>query len=262
MAGENRALLKPSIYSVVISILYFIAWVAAVIAIDPVFEDNEVLWTVIGAVCTFGSFAIFYFFNGMTVNMVDVHLEGGTPSLKEAFKDARQNVVAIMWMAFVSTIVNLLAKAIRGDNDNIIGRIIAGIIESVWTVLTYLMLPAIIIEDCSMREALRRVREMHKGNLLLIGVGEVGVRLVTGLIGFFVVLLIGGVVYVSIDTIGGTVGLILAITVGGTILSLFAAFANYVRMAYYTCLYLWAKDVQAKGQDAPAPLPLARALSR
>jgi hypothetical protein len=97
---------------------------------------------------------------------------------------------------------------------------------------------------------------------LLIGVGEVGVRAVTNLIGFLVVLLIVGVVYVSIETIGGTAGVIVAITVGGTILSLFAAFANYVRMAYYTCLYLWAKDVQANGAAAPAPLPLARAIRR
>ena len=41
---------------------------------------------------------------------------------------------------------------------------------------------------------------------------------------------------------------------------LFAAFSTYVRMAYYTCLYLWAADVAAKGHDAPAPLPLAIAL--
>lgn len=262
MASENRALLKPSIYSVLISILYFIAWVAAIVAIDPQVEGNEGLWALIGAVATFGSFLIFYFFNGMTVNMVDVHLAGGAPSVKEAFKDARQNVIAIMWMALVSTIVNLLANAIRGDGDSIVGRIIAGIIESIWTVLTFLMLPAIIIEDCSMRDALRRVRTMHKDNLLLIGIGEVGVRLVTGLIGFVVVLVIAGIVYVSLDAIGGTAGVILAITVGGTVLSLFAAFASYVRMAYYTCLYLWAKAVQAQGREAPAPLPLARALNR
>ena len=47
---------------------------------------------------------------------------------------------------------------------------------------------------------------------------------------------------------------------GGTLFALFVAFSTYVRMAYYTCLYLWAADVDAKGQDAPAPLPLAIAL--
>lgn len=263
MAGENRALLKPSMYSVVFSILYFLVWVGILVAIDIDFEKNAGLGALIGGCATFGSFLIFYFFCGMTVNMVDVHLAGGEPSVKEAYRDAKQNFVAICWMAFVSTIVNMLANAIRGDNEgggNLVGRIIAGIIERVWTVLTYLMLPAIIIEDCSMREALRRVRDMHKGNVLLIAIGDVGVRAVTGLIGFLVMMLIFGVVWFSIDTIGGTTGVIVAITVGGTILSLFAAFSTFVRMAYYTCLYLWAKKVKAEGRDAPAPLPLARAM--
>lgn len=261
MAKEDRTLLKPSVYLVVISILYFIGFVAVLLAIDIDWDNNAGLGSAICAAGTLGSFIIFYFCCGMTVNMVDVHIEGGEPNLKDAFADAKQNFFAILWMAIISTIVNMLANAMRND-DNLIGRIIAGIIESIWTILTFLMLPAIIIEDCSMRDALRRVREMHKGNMLLIGIGEIGVRGVTNLIGFLVILVIGLVVYMSVTAIGGTAGIVIAITVGGTILALFAAFSTYVRMAYYTCLYLWAKDVQANGPDAPAPLPLARALKR
>ena len=261
MAKEDRALLKPSIYLVVVSILYFVAFVAVLVAIDIDFEQSPGLGSLLCAGATLGSFVIFYFFCGMTVNMVDVHIAGGEPSLKEAYLDARHNFFAILWMAIISTIVNLLANAIRGDDGGgIIGRIVAGIIESIWTILTYLMLPAIIIEDCSMREALRRVRELHKGNMLLIGIGEIGVRGVTNLIGFVVFLLIFAVAYVSIVNIEGTTGVVIAITVGGTLFALFAAFSTYVRMAYYTCMYLWAKDVQVKGHDAPAPLPLARAI--
>jgi hypothetical protein len=48
--------------------------------------------------------------------------------------------------------------------------------------------------------------------------------------------------------------------VGGTMLALFAAFSTFLRMAYYTCLYLWAADVERQGNEAPAPLPLAIAL--
>lgn len=261
MAKENRALLKPSIYLVVVSILYFIAFVAVIVAIDIDWEQNAGLGSAICAAGTFGSFLIFYFFCGMTVNMVDVHIEGGEPNLKDAYADAKQNFFAIMWMAIIGTIVNLLANAIRSE-DSLIGNIVAGIIEGIWTILTFLMLPAIIIEDCSMRDALGRVRELHKGNMLLIGIGEIGVRGVTNLIGFLVILLIGLVVYMSVTTIGGTAGIVIAITVGGTILALFAAFSTYVRMAYYTCMYLWAKDVQANGRAAVAPLPLARALKR
>lgn len=264
MAFTDRTLLKPSVYLVVVTIVYFFGWVAGILAVDFDFEQNKGLGVAIGAICTFGSFLIFYFFCGMTVNMVDAHLAGQKPSVSEAFRDARQNFLAICTLALVSTIVDLIVRALRGDSDggNLIGRIVASIVQSIWTMLTFLLLPAIIIEDISLGKALRRVRDLHKGHLLLIGVGEVGVRFVTGLIGFLVTLLIFGVVYVSLAIIGGTVGVVLAIGVGGTMLAMFASFNVFVRMAYYTCLYLWAREVESKGHDAPAPLPLARALRR
>jgi len=260
MAFADRRLLKPSIYLVLFTVLYFIAWVAALIALDFDWDANPGLGTLIGAVATFGSFLMFFFFSGMTVNMVDVHLEGGEPSMKEAYRDAKQNFWAICWMAIISTIVNMLSNAIRGDGESIVASIIAGIIERIWTILTYLMLPAIIIEDCSMTEALRRVREYHKDNVLLVGIGDVGVRGITGIIGFFVIILISFVIYFSVTSIGGTAGVVVAITLGGTMLAMFAAFSTFVRMAYYTCLYLWAKEVATNGKEAPAPLPLAVAL--
>jgi len=262
MAKQDRTLLKPSVYSVVVGILYWIAWVAVVIAADVDFDDSS--GQLLGAAATFGSFLIFYFFMGMTVNMVDVHLKGGKPSVRDAFADARQN-----FLALISTIVELLSKAVRRQGRSsdsagaaIVLNLIAGAIEAIWTVLSFLLLPAIIIEDASLGQALKRVRELSKGNYMVIGIGEIGVRAVTGLIGLLVFLLIFGVLYLSFDVVGGTAGTVLGIGVGGTVLCLYIAFASYLRMAYYTCLYIWAADVKAKGPQAPAPLPIARALRR
>ncbi len=58
----------------------------------------------------------------------------------------------------------------------------------------------------------------------------------------------------------GTAGIVIGIGGGGTLLCLYFAFASYLRMAYYTCLYVWAADVKDKGRDAKPPLPLARVL--
>lgn len=259
MAGENKRLLLPSLYQVLLSIVYFVAWVAALVAIDPEWSNGT--WIAVGAIATFGSFLIFYFFCGVTVNMVDVHLKGGTPSLKEGMADAGKNIVAIMWLSLISTIIDMFARAAR-ENDSIVGRIVAAIIEGIWTTLSFLLLPAIIIEDAGFRQSMRRVRELHKGNMMLIGIGEVGVRAITSIAGFLWFLLAFGVMYVGISTIGGTPGLVIAILGGGTLIAVFVAFATYVRMAYYTCLYLWAADVADKGEEAPAPLPLAIALGR
>ena len=260
MAFADRTLLKPSVYMVLVTIVYFAVWIGALIAVEFDFEASAGASALVGLTSTFGSFLIFYFFCGMTVNMVDAHLSERTPSLSEAFRDARQNILAICTLALVSTIVDMIVRAFRSDGDNVLGRIVAAIVDSIWTVITFLLLPAIIIEDISLGQALRRVRDLHKGNVLLIGVGEVGVRAITGLIGFVVMLVIFGVVWFSAVTVGGTVGLVMAIGLGGTILTLFAAFNVFVRMAYYTCLYLWACEVEKQGESAPAPLPLARAL--
>src|SRR5690606_17083587 len=167
MARENKKLLAPSIYQVLVSILYWAGWIAAIIAMDPQWSDGT--WAVVGAISTFGSFLIFYFFCGMTVNMIDVHLKGGTPSLGDGARDAGKNFVAIVFLALVSTVIELFARAAR-DNDSIVGKIIAGIIEAIWTTLSFLLLPAIIIEDAGFGAAMKRVRELHKGNLLLIGI--------------------------------------------------------------------------------------------
>jgi len=257
MARDNRKLLAPSVYLILLSILYFLGWIGALVVIEPVWSDAT--WAVVSAIATFGSFLIFYFFCGVTVNMIDVHLKGGVPSVGDGIKDAGKNFVAIMFLSLVSTVVEMFARAAR-DGDSIVGKIIAGIIESIWTVLAFLLLPAIIIEDASLGDAMRRVRALHKGHLLLIGVGEVGVRLVTNLIGLVWWLLIFGVIYFAFTTFSTQTALIISFGVGGTMFSLFAAFSVYVRMAYYTCLYLWAVDVEAKGLSAPAPLPLAIAL--
>jgi hypothetical protein len=257
MARANRKLLAPSVYQVLISVLYFVGWVAALIAIDPAWSDGT--WTVVSLIAVFGSFLIFYFFCGMTVNMVDVHLKGGTPSLGEGARDAGKNFVAIVFLALVSTVIEAFARAAR-NNDSIVGKIVAAIVETIWTMLSFLLLPAIIIEDASFGTAMRRVRQLHKGHMLLIGIGEIGVRLVTNLIGLVWMLAIFGVVYGAFALVGGTAALVISFVVGGTMLALFAAFSTFLRMAYYTCLYLWAVEVERAGESAPAPLPLAIAL--
>lgn len=257
MAGKDRKLLAPSVYQVLLSILYWIGWVAALVAISPHWSNG--VWAAVVGVAILGAFIIFYFFCGVTVNMIDVHLRGGRPSMVEGVKDAGKNFVAILFLSIISTIVNMFVSAIR-DEDSIVGRIIGGIVEAVWTTMAFLLLPAIIIEDAGFGVAMKRVRALHKGKLLLVGIGEVGVRAVTNLIGTLWFLLTFGAIYGLLQISSGTTAIILAFTVGGTMFALFSAFSTFIRMAYYTCLYLWAVDVEKQGQSAPAPLPLAIAL--
>jgi hypothetical protein len=131
-----------------------------------------------------------------------------------------------------------------------------------------------VIEDMNLSNAAKRVAQIVKNNLLLVGVSTVGVRAVTGLIGFILgaigVVLGFGIGYGIITVLGtGAPGLIVGIGLGILIFLAFTMVASiigtYTSTAYHTCLYLWARNVevaQAAGQpiQVAAPAPLAAVL--
>jgi phosphate starvation-inducible membrane PsiE len=119
------------------------------------------------------------------------------------------------------------------------------------------------------------VWNITKSNFLLIGISTVGVRFVTGLIGFalaMIGLVIGGLVgggaaYLS----GGEVTVSIVAIVFGVLIFFFfimlsSLISSYTSTAYHTCLYIWARDVekaQEKGRagQVAAPAPLAAVLN-
>jgi hypothetical protein len=132
-----------------------------------------------------------------------------------------------------------------------------------------------VIDDLNLKNGMQRVLKITKENLLLVGISTVGVRWVTGLIGFVlgaIGLVIGfaiggGAAFVS----GGSAAVsIIGVVIGALIFFTFvmvaSIFSSYTNTAYHTCLYIWARDVEtakAEGSSARvrAPAPLAAALA-
>jgi hypothetical protein len=173
-------------------------------------------------------------------------------------------------------VVSLLQRFVKGKGNSAIRNALASLIDAVWTQATYLVLPAMVIDDLNLKSGLRRATQIVKENLLLIGISLVGVRAVTGIIGF----LIGGAgialgVGVGIGLVGlsgqAAWGVISGLSFGTIIAGLFILVAvvisSYTTTAYHTCLYLWARDVERarqEGQEIMAvkpPVPLAAVLS-
>ncbi|HRQ24672.1 MAG TPA: hypothetical protein PLF42_14695, partial [Anaerolineales bacterium] len=140
----------------------------------------------------------------------------------------------------------------------------------------YLILPAMIIDDLNLKDGAQKVWKITKENLLLIGISTVGVRAVTGLIGFvfgvigFVIALAvgGGMVYLSSGSaVISIIGIALGALIFFTFVMVASVFSSYTGTAYHACLYIWARDAEkavAEGRElsqVPAPAPLAAVLS-
>jgi len=282
MAFKDKDLIMPSIYALIVGTIVSVIGAIPIIIVAIFLGDagrfGQIVLAVMGAFLVFLNFVVSYVFSGMTVYLIYEYLTQGDGRMSTAWSIVRRDFFDLVTLAAVSTGVNVLKNAARRNRrGGIAAGLIsaaAGLLEVLWTEAAFLILPAMVIEDMNLTSAARRVAQIVRDNLLLVGISTVGVRTVTGLIGVVLGLagaLLGfGVGYGIIAVLGtGTLGLIMGIGLGVLIFLMFTMVANvistYTSTAYHTCLYLWARNVEvAQKADQPirvtAPAPLAAVL--
>lgn len=216
------------------------------------------------------------FLEGVTTALVYSHLTEGPGAGK--FSIACQAVFSSLPAIVILGTVTMIAKRIcgwmrdkRGSGAFGFGiNFLAQVVEIFWTLAGHLILPSIVIEGTSFWGALKRADRIAQGNLLTIGVGEVGVDTIcavatngmglVGVLGFF------GIVYAQAQHIMIPMGLIAfvgAIWICSVVVAIAASI--YIRAAFYTCLYVWAIEAEAveeaERHQVNAPAPLAAALA-
>jgi hypothetical protein len=264
MAWADKDLIKPSIYALFVGFIVTLIAIVPMAGIGFLMGDNkfgQVILFVMGVVLLFVQYSITYLFSAMTIYLIYGYLSEGDGVMSKAWAIVRRDFFDILSLAAASTVVNIIKDMVKGKGK-------------IWTEATYLVLPAMVIEDINLKDGLVRATQIIRRNLLLVGVSTVGVRLVTGLIGFLLgVTGIGlgfgvGFGLISLSN-GATWGLVSGIGLGILIAMPFILIAtvvsSYTTTAYHTCLYLWARDVeraQAAGQtgQVAAPGPLAAVL--
>ena len=279
MALADKDLIKPSIYALLVG------FVVSLIGIIPIALAAFLLGTeslfgravlgVFGALLVFAQYAVTYIFSAMTVKLIYDYLTNGDGRMDQAWQIVKRDWLDILSLAAASTLVNMVKNWVKGNgrNQNFIRGAIANLIDTVWTEATFLVLPIMVIEDENLKDGLKRATYIAKNNLLLIGISAVGVRWVTGLIGFVLAvigILLGVGIALPIISIGGvsTALVVVAVILGVLVASIFFMAANvigsYTSTAYHTCLYLWARNVETAQQGIPVtiPAPLAAVLGR
>jgi hypothetical protein len=281
MAFKDKDLLKPSIYALIVGMIISVIGIIPIIGAGILLGDSrigQILIGILGAIMIFVQFVVAYVFSAMTIYLIYGYLAEGDGRMDHAWAIVRRDLLDILALAAASTLVNLIRSAAQRSRRGGIGASIArgatGLLQVLWTEASYLVLPAMVIDDLNLKDGMSRILNITRQNLLLIGISTVGVRWVTGLIGFllgitgFVIgfAIGGGAVYLVGDL---NLVSILAIAVGAFIFFTFVMVASvigsYTSTAYHTCLYLWAREAeraQTAGQPirVAAPAPLAAVL--
>jgi hypothetical protein len=195
--------------------------------------------TAIGYVLLFVMYVVLafitIFFNAALVAGAHERLQGGDPTVGSALRAAASHAGRILPWAIVSATVSIILQAIQ-QRGGVAGRGVAGIAGLAWSLITFLVIPVIVIEGLGVGAAVKRSSALFKQTW-----GEnVAARVGFGLLGFLLAL--PAVVIVVVGFAAGTIGAGIGIAVAVVWLLAVTLVMASLSSIFQTALYLYAAE--------------------
>jgi hypothetical protein len=188
------------------------------------------------------------FFNGALVAGAHERLTGGDPTVRSAVGRAFTRIGGLVPWALITTTVGLILQALR-NRAGWLGRIVTHMLEMAWEVVTFLTVPAIVIDNVGAIEGLKR-----SASLLRQTWGEnIAARVGFGLLGF--VLILPGVVVAGLFIASGwTVLMVIGLIAGAAWVAVVVVVLTALNAIFQTALYLYATTGMLPSGFEQAPL--------
>ncbi len=188
---------------------------------------------IIGLIAALSLSIISVFFNGALVAGAHERLTGGDPTVSSAMRRAMSRIGGLLPWALLTGSVGLVLQALR-ERAGLLGRFVIGLVGMAWEVATFLVVPAIIIDEHGAVDGLKR-----SGSLLRETWGEnIAARVGFGLLGFLAI--IPAVVVVAIMGSLGGVALAVGIVIAVAYIALVVVVLTALNAIFQTALYLYA----------------------
>jgi len=196
----------------------------------------------------FVTYGIMYFFNAGLIGCALMGLDGKKPTVRDGLNIARANLSRIAGWAAVAATVGLILQALEnikvggkgGEGGFALGSILAGILGLSWTVLTYMVVPALIVEQIGPIEAIKRSGSLLKKTWGEQVIGAGGIGLVTFLLG-----LIGVLPILTAVAIRGQAAFVVGMTVALLYWQALGALSSALSGIYRAALYRYSTTGQA-----------------
>ncbi|MDX1744992.1 MAG: DUF6159 family protein, partial [Halobacteriales archaeon] len=124
-------------------------------------DQGPVLYVVLFVTYLGSSFVAAFFTAALTFSVRE-SLAGRDPSFRSGIQAAWGKRRPLFVWALVSAIVGVLLRVLERQN-NLVGRIAAGIFGIAWSILTYFIIPVIVFEDVDTQGMFRRSGETFRG---------------------------------------------------------------------------------------------------
>lgn len=107
------------------------------------------------------AYTIGIFFQAAVIAGAVERMRGGDPTIGSALSAAARRAGPIVMWAIVAATVGVILQAIR-DRLGFVGRIVTGVIGAAWSLATFFVVPVLVFEDRTVRQAVPRSVGMFK----------------------------------------------------------------------------------------------------
>lgn len=191
------------------------------------------------------------FFNAALVSAAHERLAGGDPTIGSAIRGAAEHIGAIFAWSVVAATVSAVIRAIQ-DRGGLLGRLVGSIAGVAWSLVTFLVIPIIVLERQNVGSAVSRSAELFKrtwGENVAANVGF-------GLLGFVAVLpAVALVVLGAASNVGALI--VASVVVAVVWMIAVAVVISALSAVFQTVLYHYAAGVGATGPFTQTELSAA-----
>lgn len=195
-------------------------------------------------VAYYGTLFVFYvanyfivvFFNAAIVACAATRMGGGNPTIADGLRTAASRLPVIAGWALVSATVGLILRIIEDRSDKVV-QIIAGLLGMAWTVMSFLVVPILVIENKNPIAAIQESTGLLKktwGEQLVSNFSFSGIFFLLSLPAIGLIIL--GVVLKS------AIALIACLVLAIVYWILLSLIHTALQAIFQTALYLYARD--------------------
>ena len=182
------------------------------------------------------NYFIVVFFNAALVACAATRMGGGEPTISDGLRAAASRLPAIAGWALISATVGLILRIIEDRSDKIV-QIIAGLLGLAWTIMSFFVVPILVIENKNPIGALQESASLFKRTW--------GERAVSNFSfsGIFFLLALPGIGLIVLGfAMGNSIALVGCIGLAIVYLILLSLIHSALQAIFQTALYLYARD--------------------
>ena len=109
----------------------------------------------------FSNYFVIIFFNSAIAGCASMRMHGHNPTIGDGFSIAFSRIHVILGWALISATVGLILRIIEDKNKKI-GAIVASLLGTAWTLISFLVLPILVIENIGPFAALKKSTALFK----------------------------------------------------------------------------------------------------